>query len=113
MDIEGRAEVGNVIAAAGHAAFMMAVIAGAPPAVQAYRDRALTPQPGDLVLELTSYQLRDRTGEGHEALGTFVRREGDSWIVENFARGVEERWANCEFVAIPRTAAEAALWRRG
>jgi hypothetical protein len=78
---------------------------------QTQRDEALFqrmrhPQPGDLVVELsTGRQVRRNTEHAAQAVGFLVAVEGESYQrryhVRPYAGGEVLSWDNAEFVAVP------------
>jgi hypothetical protein len=67
-----------------------------------YKARALRPQIGDTVIELSSFR-----GDDPDATGRLLMANPDAgvWQILTFNGGVVH-WENAEFVAAPTTAAE-------
>jgi hypothetical protein len=120
-----------IIGAAGLAAYRMTLVGHAAPLVEAYRERVTKPEPGDLVVEVTSFGMHERRGVAHEAVGFLVSHGDDTfyddaegpwsaderrgteefWMVRPYVGGEPVRWTNADFISIPRTSTEARLWQ--
>ena len=131
-DVSALEAAASALGAAGYAAHSMTLVGNAAPMVQTYRERIRNPQPGDLVVEASSFPMRDRKGFGHVAVGTLVRsgvehvvEEPDddqpegweydekAWYVDPLAGGDTVRWTNSEFIAIPHSHTQAREWQQG
>ncbi len=85
----------------------------AVPAITKHYDGIRYPQPGDLVVETSSFGYRERQQDWHQAIGRFIckRREyvpfkeepggyhDDFWYLEALD-GKLVRWSNCDFVRV-------------
>ena len=97
--------------------------------MKAYKERITHPQPGDLVVETSTFGIRERDGNAHSAVGTLVERVtetlpyGDEapgedpeyyteevWYVTPYLGGEAVRWVNAHFVAIPATQEPGNQW---
>jgi len=99
------------LGAVGLAAYRMTLVGHAAPMVTAYFERVSNPQPGDLVVEYTTFARRERDGQAHEAVGFLVSRDGDECTIEPYVGGAPELWGNAEFISIPRSSTEAREWQ--
>lgn len=117
-----RPELARLISHSGYLAYMNTLVGNATPAIRATFDRMRRPVPGDLVLEITTYN-REPWDPG--ALGYLVRvvdeivhepteedpyeepfsYEERAWYVRPFVPTedgrAEVRWHNAEFIALP------------
>lgn len=121
----------SALGAAGCAAYSLTLVGHAASVAVSYRERIMNPQPGDLVVETSSFPMRDRKGYGHVAVGTLTSSgvehivvppnddEPDGWeydemafYVAPFVGGDPIRWTNAEFIAIPRSIDQKREWQR-
>jgi hypothetical protein len=119
------------LGAAGYAAYTLTIVGHAAPIADRYRERVTHPEPGDLVVETSTFAARSRKGFGHVAVGTLVRsgvehivesptdEEPDgfeydelAWYVRPFVGGDTVRWTNAEFIAIPRSQEQVRQWEK-
>lgn len=125
-------ETAAALGAAGIAAYRMTLVGHAAPIVEWYRERITHPEPGDLVVEVSSFDGRAARGLAHEAVGTLFwhgtatyrddvegpwteeERTGreEFWDVIPLTGGESVRWTNAEFIAIPRSPAQAREWSK-
>lgn len=88
----------------GNALWSMALHGGKPRAGELVYERMTRPQPGDLVVEVSSF----RREFDPDSVGRLLRIEGDDprnpdrWVIEPLLRpGEEQGWSNAQFVAVP------------
>lgn len=129
-----------VMGTAGLSAYYNACLGTQTPAQKAYAKRSRDYQPGDLVVELSSFSLRvARNNFPEVCVGTFVEQRSE-WVPYDLGDedkigldpdelGFREtayyilpwvfpypsrpfRWVNCDFVAVPRTPGEGRDWEK-
>ena len=122
--------VASALGAAGYAIYSMTLVGHAAPIHDRYRERVTHPEPGDLVVETSSFPMRDGKGFGHVAVGTLVSSgvehivvppnedepEGweydeQAWYVDPITGGETIRWTDADFIAIPRSQKDAWAWK--
>lgn len=123
-------QAASFIGAAGYQAYSNCIVGNQAPAIKRYFDRVRNPEPGDLVVETSTFYARDLRGYGHVAVGTLVERkieslvyeedgfepdpyEEEAWYVTPFTGGETIRWTNAEFIAIPSTRQQGREWSHG
>lgn len=129
-----------MLGVAGYTAWSNSLIGAAPPSLRNYYDRASNPQPGDLVVETSSFWIRMRDGNRpFVCVGRLVSHaveqvpyvfdddhvpdpdddltyNEEAWYVDLLSdpdRKEPFRWMNASFVAIPTTLADHHYWTRG
>lgn len=117
------------LGAAGYQAYSNCLVGHAAPMVTRYFNRVKNPEPGDLVLETSTFYARDLRGYGHVAVGTLVERKVESlvyeedglesqpyqeeaWYVTPLTGGETIRWTNADFIAIPASRQQGIDWTR-
>jgi len=91
-----------LLAIIGHELYRATLIGHAPPIIEKLRERMLSPQPGDLVLEVSRLGGFRPDRFDPDSIGRLVRVEGDRFVVEPLHEpGKEQGWQNATFVALP------------
>ena len=96
----------ELLAVVGRELWSMTLVGDPAPIVKELRERMRSPQPGDLVLEITRWGAFDP-----DSIGRLVRTEppgaetgglASRWVVEPLhAPGTVVGWRNADFVALP------------
>ncbi len=95
-------DVSRLTYSMGRALYRLAMLTGTPDSEQrALWDRMTSPQPGDVVIEVTSFRGYDPDGVGR-LLRVEDQDDDPRHVVEPLhAPGTEQGWRNAEFIALP------------